>query len=305
MCMCLRHSWWETRNCLVDHCDFSSGRPYRLAESYLLPTRPHEAVLPTFKLIALVLGAMTLVDPLMIFAYEQTNMGNAPSSLWSDTSSFDNMSLPLGCQVAFFWRDLQVASPWPVRRQLAHLRTPFLHLWFAIFSLQPFKRRRATDPKESWQGWAFCVFKRSKMPGPFSWCSKVSSYNANEFDRFQGKPLSEFLIIEVFAGTARLSITAREAGFWNVPVDKSSERCKGAHIAIFDLSVDEEINRLLEIIKAERHNKWESTHDVVHQRRIGKVKFVKHLLEKNQTFTLQDPFKMFWCRLKQTGLSRS
>ena len=72
--------------------------------------------------------------------------------------------------------------------------------------------------------------------------------------RFHGKPLSDFLIIEIFAGTARLSITAREAGFRSLSVDKTSERCKGAHIAIFDLSQDADVARLMDVISAEKDN---------------------------------------------------
>ena len=84
--------------------------------------------------------------------------------------------------------------------------------------------------------------------------SPVSFQKNSEFNSVHARPLSEFLIVEVFAGTARLSITAREAGFRSLPVDKSSERCKGAHIAIFDLTVDSEVERLLEIIESERYN---------------------------------------------------
>ena len=82
----------------------------------------------------------------------------------------------------------------------------------------------------------------------------VSFQSITEFNSVHARPLSEFLIVEVFAGTARLSITAREAGFRSLPVDKTSERCRGAHIAIFDLTVDSEVERLLEIIESERYN---------------------------------------------------
>ena len=70
----------------------------------------------------------------------------------------------------------------------------------------------------------------------------VSFQSITEFNSVHARPLSEFLIVEVFAGTARLSITAREAGFRSLPVDKTSERCRGAHIAIFDLTVDQRWN---------------------------------------------------------------
>ena len=86
--------------------------------------------------------------------------------------------------------------------------------------------------------------------------SKVSTHEPFQSEKFRGKPLGDLLIIEVSAGTVRLSITAREAGFRSLSVDKSSERCKGAHIAIFDLSQDSDVARLMEIIAVEKDKAW-------------------------------------------------
>lgn len=52
---------------------------------------------------------------------------------------------------------------------------------------------------------------------------------------FKAGPLNEFLFLENFAGAARLSIIAGETDFRNLPIDKSSERCQGAHVAVFHL----------------------------------------------------------------------
>ena len=84
--------------------------------------------------------------------------------------------------------------------------------------------------------------------------SQIFVHDQFQSCRFHGKPISDFLIIEIFAGTARLSITAREAGFRSLSVDKTSERCKGAHIAIFDLSQDADVARLMDVISAEKDN---------------------------------------------------
>ena len=82
----------------------------------------------------------------------------------------------------------------------------------------------------------------------------LHSVSQHSFSRFSGKPINEILIIEVFAGTARLSITAREAGFRSLSVDKTSDRCKGAHIAIFDLTKQSDVDSLKQLIKDEHLN---------------------------------------------------
>ena len=76
----------------------------------------------------------------------------------------------------------------------------------------------------------------------------------NSFSRFAGRSISDILIIEIFAGTARLSITAREAGFRCLAVDKTRDRCKGAHIAIFDLTKQGDVDSLKQLIHDERLN---------------------------------------------------
>ena len=83
--------------------------------------------------------------------------------------------------------------------------------------------------------------------------SKVA-FSPNSFSRFSGRPISDLLIIEVFAGAARLSITAREAGFRSLSVDKTCDRCTGAHIAIFDLTKRDDVESLKQIIFEERFN---------------------------------------------------
>ena len=79
-----------------------------------------------------------------------------------------------------------------------------------------------------------------------------SQISPNSFSRFSGKPISDVLII--FAGTARLSITAREARFRTLSVDKTCDRRTGAHIAIFDLAKRDDVESLKQLIFDERFN---------------------------------------------------
>ena len=102
-------------------------------------------------------------------------------------------------------------------------------------------------------GWQKDQSSREVRPRTSFSQSKVS-FSPNSFSRFSGRPISDLLIIEVFAGTARLSITAREAGFRSLSVDKTCDRCTGAHIAIFDLTKRDDVESLKQIIFEERFN---------------------------------------------------
>ena len=53
---------------------------------------------------------------------------------------------------------------------------------------------------------------------------------------FTGVAVSELLFVEVFAGTARLSKHAREAGFRVLPVDKTAARSSQIYIAQYDIT---------------------------------------------------------------------
>jgi len=69
--------------------------------------------------------------------------------------------------------------------------------------------------------------------------------------QFESKNISELLVIEIFAGTARLSKTAREAGFQVLPIDKSSSRATQIFVASYDVTVPEQLDALKELLETE------------------------------------------------------
>ena len=69
--------------------------------------------------------------------------------------------------------------------------------------------------------------------------------------QFEGKNISELLVVEIFAGTARLSKTAREAGFQVLPVDKSSARATQIFVASYDVTIPEQLEALIELLETE------------------------------------------------------
>ena len=71
--------------------------------------------------------------------------------------------------------------------------------------------------------------------------------------KFLGLTLEDLLFIEIFAGTARLSKAAKAVGFQTLPIDKTTERASQIYIAQYDLSDDEAVNALMDVIRAEKH----------------------------------------------------
>ena len=58
--------------------------------------------------------------------------------------------------------------------------------------------------------------------------------------------------MEIFAGTARLSKHARDAGFRILPVDKTSSRSSQMHIAQYDLTDKDQFDALLQVLHSEK-----------------------------------------------------
>ena len=67
---------------------------------------------------------------------------------------------------------------------------------------------------------------------------------------FAGQKLSDIYVLELFAGTARLTRSFKRKGFKGLAFDKSSKRAEGQNVLEFDLSNLEEVNSLLRFIKA-------------------------------------------------------
>ena len=72
--------------------------------------------------------------------------------------------------------------------------------------------------------------------------------------QWTGRNVSEMLIVEIFAGTARLSRACRDLGFRIFPVDKSNARTKQMHLATYDLTLKEDVQALKEVLAREKDN---------------------------------------------------
>ena len=75
--------------------------------------------------------------------------------------------------------------------------------------------------------------------------SNVTAY------QFSGLDLQDLLVVEICAGTARLTKTVRAKGIRGLAVDKSKSRGCGTEIMVLDLTVEHDIQLLLQIINAE------------------------------------------------------
>ena len=70
--------------------------------------------------------------------------------------------------------------------------------------------------------------------------------------RFTNVALEELLVIEVCAGSARLTKTCRKLGLRELAIDKSVERSCGVDIMTLDLTVPSQLQLLLDLIAAEK-----------------------------------------------------
>ena len=69
---------------------------------------------------------------------------------------------------------------------------------------------------------------------------------------FTGLAATELLFVEIFAGTARLSKHAREAGFRVLPVDKTAARSSQIYIAQYDITDPCQFKSLLQVLESEK-----------------------------------------------------
>ena len=75
--------------------------------------------------------------------------------------------------------------------------------------------------------------------------------------KFADKDISQLLIVEVFAGTARLSKVARNHGFRVLPVDHNQKLAQHIHLALFDLADDQQCSNLVDLfVKEQDHIVW-------------------------------------------------
>ena len=78
--------------------------------------------------------------------------------------------------------------------------------------------------------------------------SESSSTLPEPMGRFVNVPISDLFLIEVCAGTARLSKAAARLGFQAMPVDCSKARATGVQIFIFDLCSEDQLRDLFRVL---------------------------------------------------------
>ena len=73
-------------------------------------------------------------------------------------------------------------------------------------------------------------------------------------DRLEGKSLSDVLMVEIYAGSARLARACRHVGCRSVAVDKTTDRSHGTKIFVCDVTKPEELEMLKQFLEAEKDN---------------------------------------------------
>ena len=66
--------------------------------------------------------------------------------------------------------------------------------------------------------------------------------------------VSELLLVEVYAGSARLSKAFRDLDFRTLPVNIDKSRSRGIYVAQFDLNTDHGMKHLTEFLDQEKDN---------------------------------------------------
>ena len=81
-----------------------------------------------------------------------------------------------------------------------------------------------------------------------------NAFEAKQRNKFAGKLLNDILIVEICAGSARLTRVAREAGFHGLDIDHSSSRSCGIDICIFELEDQTQVDELCKFLEEEADN---------------------------------------------------
>ena len=72
--------------------------------------------------------------------------------------------------------------------------------------------------------------------------------------RFAGRALESVLMVELFAGSGRLTKACQQAGFRGVAVDKTEQRAQGCKIFTCDVANEHDLEMLQSFLQAENHN---------------------------------------------------
>ena len=73
-------------------------------------------------------------------------------------------------------------------------------------------------------------------------------------DKFSGKLINDLIFVEICAGSARLTRTARQAGFKGIAIDHTDKRASGIDICIFELEDQDQVNDLCAFLESESEN---------------------------------------------------
>ena len=92
------------------------------------------------------------------------------------------------------------------------------------------------------------------VPGDHPKGIRSSEFTMQYGSKFSGKLLGDLIFVEICAGSARLTRTAREAGFNGIAVDHTDKRTCGIDICVFELEDQEQVNDLCAFLEAEAEN---------------------------------------------------
>lgn len=73
-------------------------------------------------------------------------------------------------------------------------------------------------------------------------------------EKFAGKSLSKILMVELYAGSARLSRACQQMGVRSIAVDKTSQRSQGTRIFVCDVTDPAELATLESFLAAEKED---------------------------------------------------
>ena len=111
--------------------------------------------------------------------------------------------------------------------------------------------KQSIDNLSSIQGSACVLQSSSKVVGSNNIDNGALSNSCEKASQFQGKPLEKVLVLEIFAGTGRLTAALRDRGFTSMAIDKDPSRSKQVHIVQYDLVEEARRNSLLQLIDKE------------------------------------------------------
>ena len=70
---------------------------------------------------------------------------------------------------------------------------------------------------------------------------------------FTGNSLDEIMVLEIFAGTARLTRAVKDLGMAAMAVDKDNSRAQSVHVACYDLNEPDQLQALCDFVERHHH----------------------------------------------------